>query len=164
MSATHSYELSLRWTGNTGAGTSSYRAYGRQHEISAPGKPVIAGSSDPAFRGDKERWNPEELLVAALSQCHMLSYLHLAASAGIVVTAYTDSPSGTMNENQDGSGEFSEVVLRPVVTVADASMCERAEALHDDAEKLCFIARSVNFPVHHRPVAISTSAAPIGSS
>ncbi|MGA2805649.1 MAG: OsmC family protein [Acidimicrobiales bacterium] len=152
MSATHSYELSLRWTGNTGSGTASYRAYGRDHEVSAAGKPVIPGSSDPAFRGDPQRWNPEELLVAALSQCHMLSYLHLAANAGIVVTAYGDTPSGTMNENPDGSGEFVEVLLRPEVTVADAAMSERATALHDDAEKLCFIARSVNFPVHHRPV------------
>ncbi|MGD0982822.1 MAG: OsmC family protein [Acidimicrobiales bacterium] len=151
MSSTHSYELSLRWTGNTGSGTSSYRAYGREHEVSAAGKPVIAGSSDPAFRGDPQRWNPEELLVAALSQCHMLSYLHLAASAGIVVTSYSDTPSGTMNENPDGSGEFVEVLLRPEVTVADAGMRERAGALHDDAEKLCFIARSVNFPVRHRP-------------
>ena len=116
------------------------------------------------FAATRQRWNPEELLVAALSQCHMLSYLHLAASAGIVVTAYTDTASGTMKENQDGSGEFTEVVLRPVVTVADASMCDRAEALHDDAEKLCFIARSVNFPVHHRPVALSDSSAPLGSS
>jgi organic hydroperoxide reductase OsmC/OhrA len=154
MSASHSYELSLKWTGNTGSGTASYRVYGRDHEVSATGKPVIAGSSDPAFRGDPQRWNPEELLVAALSQCHMLSYLHLAANAGVVVTAYADTPSGTMNENPDGSGEFVAVVLRPEVTVADAVMSDRATALHDDAEKLCFIARSVNFPVHHRPVTI----------
>ena len=162
MRATHSYELSLRWTGNTGSGTASYRAYGRDHEVSAAGKPVIAGSSDPAFRGDPQRWNPEELLVAALSQCHMLSYLHLAANAGIVVTAYGDTPSGTMNENPDGSGEFVEVLLRPEVTVADAAMSERATALHDDAEKLCFIARSVNFPVHHRPVTFVDPSDPPG--
>jgi organic hydroperoxide reductase OsmC/OhrA len=157
MNATHSYELSLQWTGNTGSGTSNYGAYGREHEISAVGKPVIAGSSDPAFRGDAQRWNPEELLVAALSQCHMLFYLHLAASAGIVVTAYADTPIGTMNENADGSGEFSEVLLRPVVTVADAEECEHAQSLHRDAEKLCFIARSVNFPVQHQPVAVVDS-------
>ncbi len=160
MNTTHSYEVALQWTGNTGSGTSSYRAYGREHEVSAVGKPAIAGSSDPAFRGDSERWNPEELLVAALSQCHMLSYLHLTASAGIIVTAYTDAPLGTMNENPDGSGEFSRVLLRPTVTVADAAMRERAEALHDDAEKLCFIARSVNFPVHHQPVTVVDSRDP----
>ncbi|MGD0439028.1 MAG: OsmC family protein [Acidimicrobiales bacterium] len=159
MSRTHSYEVSLRWTGNTGSGTSSYRSYGRDHELSAPGKPMIDGSSDPAFRGDPQRWNPEELLVAALSQCHMLSYLHLAASAGVIVTAYRDTPTGTMTENPDGSGEFVEVTLRPEVTVAEAAMRERATALHDDAEKLCFIARSVNFPVHHLPL---TVAAPAG--
>jgi len=157
MNSTHSYELSLQWTGNTGSGTSSYRAYSREHEIRAVGKPVIAGSSDPAFRGDSQRWNPEELLVAALSQCHMLSYLHLAASAGIVVTAYCDTPLGTMNENPDGSGEFTTVLLRPSVTVAAADMRERADALHADAEKLCFIARSVNFPVHHQPVTVVES-------
>ena len=160
MSATHSYELSLRWTGNTGSGTSSYRAYSREHEIRAVGKPVIAGSSDPAFRGDSQRWNPEELLVAALSQCHMLWYLHLAVDAGVVVTAYADTPLGVMVENPDGSGEFTEVLLRPSVTVADGGMRERAEALHDDAEKLCFIARSVNFPVHHQPVTVVGSPGP----
>ncbi len=154
LMATHSYEISLQWTGNNGSGTSSYRAYSRQHELSASDKPVIAGSSDPAFRGDAQRWNPEELLVAALSQCHMLSYLHLAANAGVVVTAYTDTPSGTMNENADGSGEFTRAVLRPVVTVTDAAMREKAESLHDKAEKLCFIARSVNFPVHHQPAVV----------
>ncbi|MGO9583318.1 MAG: OsmC family protein [Acidimicrobiales bacterium] len=152
MSVTHLYELSLRWIGNSGPGTSSYRTYSRDHEIRAAGKPMIAGSSDPAFRGDASRWNPEELLVASLSQCHMLWYLHLAASAGVVVTAYTDTPVGTMIEEPDGSGQFSEVLLRPEVTVADGAMCGPAGRLHDDAEAMCFIARSVNFPVHHEPV------------
>ena len=152
MNATHTYELSLQWTGNSGSGTSGYRSYSRDHEIHAPGKAVIAGSSDPAFRGDAQRWNPEELLVAALSQCHMLSYLHLAADAGIVVTAYSDAPVGTMRENPDGSGQFTQVLLRPTVTVADATMRARAETIHDQAEKICFIARSVNFPVRHKPV------------
>jgi organic hydroperoxide reductase OsmC/OhrA len=157
VNTTHCYELTLRWTGNNGSGTSSYRAYSRDHELHAAGKPVIAGSSDPAFRGNLQRWNPEELLVASLSQCHMLWYLHLAASAGLVVTAYTDAASGTMTEDRDGSGQFSKVLLRPVVTVADPAMCERAVTLHDDAEKMCFIARSVNFPVEHEPVTLVDS-------
>jgi organic hydroperoxide reductase OsmC/OhrA len=154
LSVTHLYELSLRWTGNNGSGTSSYRTYSRDHEIHAAGKSMIAGSSDPAFRGNASLWNPEELLVASLSQCHMLWYLHLAASAGVVVTAYTDTPIGTMIEGPDGGGQFSEVVLRPEVTVPDAAMRGPAGELHDDAERMCFIARSVNFPVRHEPVTI----------
>ena len=154
MSRTHSYELRLEWTGNKGSGTRNYVAYGRDHEICSVGKPMIAGSSDPSFRGDAQRWNPEELLVASLSQCHMLWFLHLASTSGVVVTDYFDSPIGTMYENPDGSGQFTEVVLRPVVTVAEAAMRERAANLHDDAEKMCFIARSVNFPVRHEPVAV----------
>jgi organic hydroperoxide reductase OsmC/OhrA len=156
MAGLHSYELALTWTGNTGSGTSGYRAYSRDHEIRAPGKPVIVGSSDPAFRGDKERWNPEELLVAALSQCHMLWYLHLAATAGVVVTAYSDTPVGTLREAEDGSGRFTQVLLRPSVTVTDPQSCERAGSLHAEAHRLCFIARSVNFPVLHEPTITAT--------
>ncbi len=154
MSTDHSYGLSLRWTGNTGSGTSSYRAYSRDHEVYGAGKPVIVGSSDPVFRGDQSRWSPEELLVSSLSQCHMLWYLHLAATAGIVVTAYSDSPVGTMSENPDGSGQFREVLLRPEVTIAHGAMRERAALLHDDVENMCFVARSVNFPVRHEPVTV----------
>jgi organic hydroperoxide reductase OsmC/OhrA len=153
MSATHTYELTVRWTGNFGQGTSSYRSYGRDNEVHADGKAIIVGSADTAFRGDARRWSPEELLVASLSQCHMLWYLHLASSAGIVVTAYADTPVGTMSENDDGTGQFDNVLLRPAVTVTDATMCESAIAVHDQAEKMCFIARSVNFPVRHEPTA-----------
>ena len=154
MPAEHTYEVRLEWTGNRGSGTSSYGAYGRDNEIASAGKPVIAGSSDPAFRGDPRRWNPEELLVASLSQCHMLWYLHLAAAGGIVVTAYRDRPVGLMHENPDGSGRFTEVLLRPEVTLADAAALERAAGLHQDAGKMCFIARSVDFPVRHEPVTV----------
>src|SRR5687767_7443158 len=112
----HHYPVHMKWTGNTGTGTSQYRGYERAHEYSVPGKPVIPGSSDPAFRGDKTRYNPEELLVMAVSSCHMLWVLHLASVAGIVVTAYEDEASGTMVETADGGGHFTEVVLRPRVT------------------------------------------------
>lgn len=148
---THSYSLDLRWTGNTGSGTASYRNFERSHELSAPGKQSIAGSSDPAFRGDSASWNPEELLVASLSQCHMLWYLHLCATAKVVVTAYEDHPTGTMAENPDGSGQFTEVTLHPVLVVAAPEMVEKAIALHDEVHKFCFIARSVNFPVRNAP-------------
>jgi organic hydroperoxide reductase OsmC/OhrA len=147
----HRYELSLEWQGNRGSGTSSYRAYDRTHEVRAPGKPSILGSSDAAFRGDAQRWSPEELLVAALSQCHLLWYLHVAAVAGVVVTAYTDAAAGTMVEEADGAGQFADVLLRPVVTVAETSMAELAQSLHTEAEAKCFIARSVNFPVRCGP-------------
>jgi organic hydroperoxide reductase OsmC/OhrA len=152
MAVTHRYEMTVQWTGNTGSGTSSYRAYGRDHEIRGDGKPVIPGSSDPVFRGNAARWSPEELLVAALSQCHMLWYLHLCSTGGVVVTDYTDTPAGTMTmDATGGGGQFTEVVLRPAVTVADPSMADKALALHEEIGALCFIARSVNFPVRHEP-------------
>lgn len=148
----HHYQLTATWTGNLGSGTSHYRAYSRDHEISGVEKRVpIPGSSDPAFRGDGSRYNPEELLIAALSGCHMLWVLHLCAEAGIVVTAYEDSPVGTMRENQDGSGEFTTVVLHPRMTIADSSKTELARYLHQRAQQMCFIARSVNFQVSHEP-------------
>lgn len=149
----HRYAVAVEWTGNTGTGTAGYRAYERSHEISAPGQPKapIPGSSDPAFRGDPARWNPEELLVAALSACHKLAYLHLCAVAGVVVTEYVDRAEGWMTEGADGGGRFRRVVLRPVVTLAPGSDAERARALHRDAHRLCFIASSVNFPVEHEP-------------
>lgn len=143
----HTYQVNVIWTGNTGAGTTSPAAYSRSHEISAEGKPTIVGSSDPAFRGDPARWNPEEFMVVALSQCHMLWYLGLCAKHGIVVTAYEDAASGTMQEHRDGSGEFTEVVLHPRITLADISRREEADALHEEAHHMCFIARSVSFPV-----------------
>jgi organic hydroperoxide reductase OsmC/OhrA len=148
---THHYELDVTWTGNTGTGTSGYRDFERTHDLSADGKPVIPGTADPAFRGVPERWNPEELLVASLSQCHMLWFLALCAKEGIVVTAYTDHPSGTMVETPDGGGHFSEVVLRPQVTIATPEHGERVLALHDRAHDLCFIANSVNFEVRTEP-------------
>jgi organic hydroperoxide reductase OsmC/OhrA len=151
MPRTHTYSVAIRWTGNGGTGTSSYRDYERTHEIRSPGKPVIAGSADPAFRGEAERWNPEELLVVSLSQCHLLWYLHLAATAGVVVTDYTDEPVGTLSEAPDGTGGFTDVLLRPTVTVADRAMLPAAEHLHDAVRATCFIARSVSFPVRHHP-------------
>lgn len=151
MPRTHQYGAAIRWTGNRGTGTSSYRAYKRTHEISGESKPIIAGSADPAFRGEAERWNPEELLVVSLSQCHLLWYLHLAATAGVVVIDYTDEPVGTLSEAADGSGAFIDVLLRPTVTVTDRAMLPAAEALHDAVHATCFIVRSVSFPVRHQP-------------
>lgn len=149
---THAYETRLTWTGNLGTGTDSYRSYRRTHEVEADGPPPLAGSSDPHFRGDADRWNPEQLLLAALSQCHMLAYLHLCAVNGVVVTAYTDRASGTMEETGDGGGHFTRALLRPRVEVASGAMAEKAAALHEEAHRLCFIAASVNFPVEHEPV------------
>src|SRR5690606_27335675 len=127
------------------------RLYGRDHKIIVANKPEILASSDSSFRGDKTKHNPEELLLAALSSCHMLWYLDLCADEGIVVVDYIDQASGTMEEKADRSGHFTEVVLHPVVTVAEASMLEKANILHARANELCFIANSVNFPVRHLP-------------
>jgi organic hydroperoxide reductase OsmC/OhrA len=158
MARRHTYETRSIWTGDRGQGTSDYRAYGRTYDTTSTGRPAIAGSSDPAFRGDADRWNPELLLVAALSQCHMLSYLHRCAVSGVVVTAYEDAAEGVMVETDDGGGHFEDVVLRPLVTVADPGMVERAQALHEDAAALCFIAASVNFAVRHEPRAVARGA------
>jgi organic hydroperoxide reductase OsmC/OhrA len=148
----HHYHVTVRWTGNTGLGTSDYRGYERRHEIlSEPGKPPIPGSSDPAFRGDPTRWNPEELLVAALSACHKLWYLHLCSDAKVIVTAYVDHAEGFMEELADGSGHFQRVILRPKVIVTPGSDIARARSLHEEAHAKCFIANSVNFPVEHEP-------------
>jgi len=152
MAKTHRYGVTVTWTGNTGTGTSSYKSYERRHEISAgTQKPLIPGSSDPAFRGDPARWNPEELLVASLSACHQLWYLHLCAEAGIVVLAYVDHAEGVMQETPDGSGQFEQVTLRPRVTVAQGLDVTKARELHGAAHAKCFIARSVTFPVEHEP-------------
>lgn len=147
----HRYETTVVWTGNTGEGTANYRAYTRDLEARGDGLPPIPSSSDPAFRGDPERWNPELLLVSALSQCHMLWHLHLCATGGVVVVAYEDRAEGTMAQTDDGGGHFTEVVLRPRVTVADASMTAKAQELHEPAHARCFIAQSMNFPVRHEP-------------
>ena len=144
---THRYTVNLVWTGNRGEGTAGYRTYSREHRLSAQGKPTIAGSADPAFRGDAARWNPEELLLASLSACHQLWYLHLCAEAGVVVTAYEDAAEGEMQEAADGGGAFTRAVLKPRVTVAPGSDVSTALALHHQAHGKCFIARSVTFPV-----------------
>jgi|SRR5581483_5965056 len=151
MGRSHNYNIKIQWTGNRGTGTSDYRAYERNHVILAENKIEIPGSSDPAFRGDPTRYNPEEFLVAALSTCHMLSYLHVCVLNGVVVTNYTDNATGTMEETPDGGGHFTEVTLNPIVVVKDASMIDKANELHHKASELCFIANSVNFPVKHVP-------------
>ena len=161
MSRTHTYRLGLEWTGNTGSGTASYRGYERSHVLRHPSKPDLPGSSDAAFRGDPSRWNPEELLVASLSACHMLVYLHQAALAGVVVTSYADEPVGEMAEDDDGGGRFTSVVLQPTVTVSDATMADAALALHAAAHDGCFIAASVTFPVRHRPTILVASSGPL---
>ena len=150
MQREHRYSINVRWTGNTGKGTADYRSYQRDHEINVLGKPLILGSADPKFRGDPHRYNPEELLVSALSTCHMLWYLHLCADAGIVVVSYEDRAEGTMEESIERGGRFVRVTLRPHVRVTGSA--EQAEALHQRAHELCYIANSVNFPILHEAV------------
>jgi organic hydroperoxide reductase OsmC/OhrA len=147
----HRYEVHVAWTGNQGQGTSGYRSYLRDHEISAPGKPVVLASSDSAFRGDPARYNPEDLLVASLSACHMLAYLHLCAVNSVVVVHYADDAFGLMEQTADGGGFFTEVTLRPAVAISAGSDAGKAASLHEEAHRLCFIANSVKFPVRHQP-------------
>ena len=152
MGRQHNYLLQIRWTGNKGTGTSDYRAYERSHTISIDNKADILVSSDVAFRGDKTKHNPEDMLVSSVSVCHMLWYLHLCADAGIIVTDYTDNATGVMEESATGGGRFTEITLHPIVTVTDGSKSEQAKALHKKANELCFISNSVNFPIKHEPV------------
>ena len=154
MNREHLYNTELVWTGNRGEGTSAYRTYDRDHIISIPGKPDIPGSSDPSFRGDRSRYNPEEMLVSSLSACHMLWYLHVCSDGVIIVTAYSDAATGTMQETAEG-GQFTGVTLHPRVTVLKQEMISQAYTLHEKAHALCYIARSVTFPVHHEPVCAS---------
>lgn len=160
----HNYGIRLDWTGNSGEGTGTYRGYRRDHTIAVAGKPPLAGSSDPAFRGDPSRYNPEELLVASLSACHMLSYLHVCAVNGVVVTGYRDDAAGTMEETADGGGAFTDVTLHPTVTITADSDAAKAKSLHEEAHDLCFIANSVKFPVRHeaRIIRQGTPAPPAG--
>ena len=151
VATAHHYRLSATWTGNLGAGTTGYRDYGRDVTISAAGKPDLLASADKPFRGDPARWNPEELLVAALSECHLLSFLHVAVTHGVVVTGYVDKATGTMEQEGIG-GRFTEVVLRPEVELADPEDAKTLAQLHEEAHAACFIASSVNFPVRVEPV------------
>ncbi|MEO3428060.1 OsmC family protein [Pelagibius sp. CAU 1746] len=144
----HHYQAKLTWTGSAGGGTTDYRSYSREYRVDFQDKPSLTGSADPAFRGDPKLHNPEDLLVVALSSCHMLSYLALASLEGLEVVAYEDQASGTMQQEGRG-GRFTEVILRPRVVLAPGSDLARGEALHEDAHATCFIANSVNFPVRH---------------
>lgn len=154
MKGQHNYNSSIKWTGNKGAGTANYRAFERSYIVSIDNKPDILGSSDPAFRGDKTKYNPEELMVVSLSSCHMLWYLHLCSEAGVIVTDYIDNATGLMVETSNGGGRFTKVTLNPIVTVEENSMFATANELHKKANELCFIANSVNFEVAHHPTCL----------
>jgi organic hydroperoxide reductase OsmC/OhrA len=151
MGRQHEYRVTVTWTGNRGEGTLNYRAYDRDHMIEAQGKPTILGSADPHFHGDKTRWNPEELLLAALCACHKMSYLHFCAVFGVVVTDYVDHAEGIMEEDGKDGGRFTEVILRPRITVKPDTDLSLARRLHHTAHEKCFIATSVNFPVKCEP-------------
>ena len=158
----HSFAVSVEWTGNRGSGTSDYKAYGRDNLLTAEGKPVIVGSAARPFHGDASRWNPEETLIAALVECHLLSYLYVATRNGIVVESYTDAATGILRTEGDGTGRFESVTLHPVVTISSGDP-DVARAIHADANHLCFIAASVNFPVLHEPEIVVVTAGTAGA-
>ncbi len=151
MNPTHTYQITVTWTGNKGQGTGDYRSYERSHTLSIANKPEILCSSDPAFQGDNTKHNPEELFVSSIATCHMLWYLHLCAEAGVVVISYLDNATGIMKETKDGGGHFTNVTLNPVVVVSDKAMIAPANELHEKANELCFIANSCNFKINHQP-------------
>ena len=148
----HQYQSTILWTGNQGQGTKTYTTYERSYLIEAEGKSAIQGSSDPAFRGDKTKHNPEDLLVSAVASCHMLWYLHLCSENNVIVEEYSDTPQGIMIEEKSGKGYFEEITLNPIVVVSDKEMVEKAIDLHEQAHEFCFIANSVNFPIGLNPI------------
>ncbi len=150
--AQHTYDLTITWTGNRGPGTTGIKDYDRDHTVDAEGPPTILGTADPSFLGDPSRWNPEQLFVSSISQCHMLWYLGLCASAGVVVSEYVDHATGTLSAERGQVARFTEVVLRPRIVVTSPDMVEKATALHEKANEKCFIAQSVTCPVRHEPV------------
>ncbi len=154
MLGEHRYAVRAEWTGDRGTGTSGYRDYDRSVTLEVSGKPALLASSDKPFRGDPTRWNPEDLLLSALAECHLLAYLHACVTAGVVVVGYTDDATAVMREDGRGGGAFVEAVLRPRVVVAEASMVDAATTAHAQANAWCFIANSVNFPVRHEPTIV----------
>ncbi len=151
MSKKHQYTITTKWTGNLGTGTKDYKSYSRNHEIIATGKPMIPGSSDPSFRGDPSRYNPEDLFVSTIASCHMLWYLHLCTINHITVVSYEDKTEGTMTEATNGSGQFEKVTLHPMIIIQEKDKIDLATILHQEAHKFCFIANSVNFPILCEP-------------
>lgn len=149
MANKHDYKTHLTWDGNLGNGTATYAGYGRDYTIAIDGKPPLRGSADPMFRGNRELPNPEDLFVAALSSCHLLSYLALCARQGVSVLSYEDTATGVLAFTADGGGRFEQVTLNPIVTISDGDKLSLAESLHDEAHRLCYIASSSNTPVHH---------------
>ncbi len=152
MAKEHQYKTNLVWAGNKGSGTMDYRSYDRDFVVSIENKQPISGSSDSVFLGDKTKYNPEDLLLSSISSCHMLWYLHLCSKNDIVVMEYKDNAVGTMIENADGSGQFKEVLLQPEVLISKKEQIDLANSLHEEANKMCFIANSLNFPVRHSSV------------
>ncbi|MEO9511432.1 MAG: OsmC family protein [Flavobacteriaceae bacterium] len=149
----HNYKIKVEWTGNEGKGTQNYKLYTRNHKISAAGKyDAINGSSDPSFLGDRSKYNPEDLFLSSLSACHMLWYLHLCSVNKIVVIEYTDNATGILEETSDGSGKFSKVTLNPIIKITNSDNIQRANELHAEANKMCFIANSCNFKIGHNPM------------
>lgn len=157
MSKKHTYQITIAWTGNLGTGTSAYNSYNRSHFISSEGKPSILCSSDPLFRGDPLKWNPEELLLASIANCHMLWYLHLCTDNKIIVHTYQDRPTAVMQIEKDGSGKFIEVTLNPRVEIENLQQKELARELHTKAHRYCFIANSMNFPILINPVTVEAT-------
>ena len=155
----HEYRVGLTWTGNRGTGTSGYRDYDRAVTLHGACKPDLLASADPHFRGDDTRWNPEELLVAALAECHLLSYLHAAVTLGVVVVDYRDTATAALTQSGNG-GRITSVTLRPHVTVEDAAMVDAARSAHALAHEWCFIANSVAFEVRIEPETLMARPTP----
>lgn len=154
----HHYQVKVEWNGNQGSGTEHYKSYSRDHTISAARKyDSILASSDPSFLGNPSKYNPEDLFLSSLSACHMLWYLHLCSVHDVIVIEYSDRATGIMKEGQEGGGGFTEVTLNPKVKVTDSNMITKANELHQEANRMCFIANSCNFKIGHNPTTVANA-------
>jgi len=151
MTSHSEFNSRIQWTGNTGTGTSSYQGYLRTWDIAVPGKPIVHCSNDPHLGGDPSLMNPEDLLLSAVSACHMLWYLHFASENNVVVESYIDKPKGLGETERSGRGRFLSIELSPSITLANDADLQLAESLHERVHDYCFIARSLSCPVYCRP-------------
>lgn len=158
MSKTQNYKLDLSWQGNHGAGTMTHTSYDRNFTTHEGSRPPVLGSSHPAFRGNSERYCPEELLLASLSSCHMLWYLHMCAAHEVVVLEYHDHPVMEMEVKEFGNGDIRSATLSPVVRIASEDQREQAMAMHQRAHQSCFIAKAVNFEIILKPKIVESES------
>lgn len=149
MASNHIFKATLNWKPKEGENTQNPRNYTRDHEVKITDKKLLQLSAAKSFRGDTNLLNPEDLLLSAITSCHMMSYLYVCSQNQVEILSYSDNSEGILEVVGDG-GSFERVDLNPVVTIKNPKDIELAKELHTKANELCFIANSCNFPIHHK--------------